>query len=131
VGVLYRIDEAGGAVQFSGTWYNNRLAAHSGGTAKLAMDPGARASFTFTGTDCAWIAYRDEWSGIANVYIDGVLQGQVDTYASPSQVHASVYTKSGLPWGSHTLTIEATGMHSAASRGAWIWVDAVDYIGAQ
>ena len=36
-----------------------------------------------------------------------------------------------LAWGSHTITIEAAGRHSAASKGNWIWLDAIDYIGAQ
>jgi len=47
------------------------------------MDSGSRASLTFTGTGVSWILYRDEWSGIANVYLDGVLKSAVDTYASP------------------------------------------------
>src|SRR5437899_2776402 len=44
----------------------------------LAMDRGARVTFTFPGTALKWIGRRDAWSGIANVYIDGVLKAQVD-----------------------------------------------------
>jgi len=29
--------------------------------------------------------YRDEWSGIAQVYVDGALTATVDTYLSPAQ----------------------------------------------
>jgi len=32
----------------------------------------------FPGTALKWICRRDAWSGIANVYIDGVLKAQVD-----------------------------------------------------
>jgi len=48
------------------------------------MDGGARATATFSGSEVRWIGYRDEWSGIANVYLDGQLKGTVDTFASPA-----------------------------------------------
>jgi hypothetical protein len=37
-----------------------------------------RAAFTFNGTAVKWIGYKDAWSGIAKVYIDGVLKAQID-----------------------------------------------------
>src|SRR5581483_3180134 len=30
----------------------------------------------------------------------------------------------------HTIAVEATGTKSSKSQGAWIWVDAFDYVGA-
>jgi hypothetical protein len=110
------------AVSYSGSWYTNNSAGHSGGSAWLAMDAGARATFTFSGSAVSWIGYRDEWSGIANVYIDGQLRATVDTSASPSQFQSVLFAQSGLPQGSHLLTIEATG--NTSSGGSWIWIDA-------
>ena len=96
----------------------------------LTANAGARATFSFTGTGANWIAYRDEWSGIANVYLDGTLKGQVDTYATPSKPQAQMYSISGLASGSHTLAIEATGTKGATSGGAWVWVDAFEVASA-
>src|SRR5262249_5417539 len=45
---------------FSGDWYDNGLASHSGSSAKLTATEGARATFPFKGTGAKWIAYRDE-----------------------------------------------------------------------
>jgi hypothetical protein len=90
------------------------------------MDTGARATVTFTGTGAKWIGYRDQWSGIARVYVDGVLQATIDTYASPSQGQAVLYTAAGLTGGVHSLTIEVAGAHGAMSGGSWVWVDAFD-----
>ena len=73
-----------------------------------------------------WIGYRDQWSGIARVYVDGVLAATVDTYASPSQGQAVLYTAAGLSSGVHTLAIEVAGSRNAASGGNWVWVDAFD-----
>jgi hypothetical protein len=121
-----RFEQDSAAVVYTGTWSANTMSAHSGGSAVLAMDAGARASFAFTGTSVSWIAYRDEWSGKANVYVDGILKSTIDTYATPAQAQAVTYSIGGLTAAAHTLIVESTGTKSAASGGAWVWVDAFD-----
>jgi hypothetical protein len=98
----------------------------SGGTAVLAMDIGSSATITFTGTGIRWIAYRDAWSGIASVYLDGVLQTAVDTYVPLDLPQTTGFDIGGLNSGQHTLTIAVTGRHNPLSGGSWIWVDAFD-----
>jgi hypothetical protein len=117
-------EEGDAAVTWTGSWSTNPLAANSGGTARLAMDAGATASFVFNGPRVSWIGLRDEWCGNADVSVDGVHQATVDTYSSPAQARAAIYTVSGLGPGQHTLTIQALGTHNPASAGAWVWVDA-------
>jgi len=114
-----------------GPWWPNNGAFNSGGSATLSMENQARVSFTFTGTAVSWIAYCDEWAGIARVYIDGSLKQSVDTYSSPHKAQSAVYSINGLAWGQHTITIEVTGTKNPNSRGSWIWVDAFDYVGSQ
>jgi len=126
-GRTYRVEQNGG-VHYSGAWFNNSNIVHSGGSARLAMDAGARASFTFTGNKVSWIGLRDEWSGIARVYIDGALKGEVDGYSAVTQTKTTLFT-SDVAWGRHTITIEAAGRRSGSSRGNWIWIDAFEYFG--
>lgn len=116
--------ESSPAIAYTGSWAANTQAIHNGGGARLAMEPGSGASFTFSGTSATWIGYRDEWSGIATIRVDGVILGTLDTYASPQQAQAVLYSISGLSSGPHTLTVEATGQRNASSAGSWIWVDA-------
>ncbi len=111
------------AANYSGHWFQQSGAAYSGGSVNLAVDTGARVDFAFNGTAVTWIGYRDEWSGIAQVMLDNVLQSTVDTYLTPSQAQSATYSLSGLSPGNHVLSIVATGTHSAASGGSWIWVD--------
>ena len=97
----------------------------SGGTAALAVDPNSSVTVTFNGTGITWIGYQDQWSGIANVYVDGSQQSpSVDTYAVFQIAQSSVYSIGGLSSGAHTLMIVVTGKHDAASAGSWVWVDA-------
>jgi hypothetical protein len=121
-----RVEQNGAGVTYTGQWITNGGSANSGGSAVLAGAAGSKANLAFNGTGVSWIAYRDEWSGIANVYVDGVLKAAVDTYSSPGKAQAVAYTVSGLASGSHTLTIEVTGTRNPSSAGAWVWVDAFD-----
>jgi len=123
-----RIEDHSPSIVFSGRWYTSTNAAHSGGTAVLAMDPGFRLSLDFRGTGVRWIGYRDEWSGLARVYVDGEARTTVDCYQLAPVARTVLYDVSGLPPGPHSLTIEVTGTRSANAKGAWIWVDALDVV---
>ena len=123
-----RIEETNPSIIYSGTWFSNASAVHSGGRAALSMDKGSRVVASFNGTGISWIGYRDEWSGVANVYVDGVEKTQIDTYLSPSRAQVTLYTITNLPAGPHTLTIEATGAQSESSKGSWVWLDAFDIV---
>jgi hypothetical protein len=123
-----RTEQNSPALTYTGTWLPNTSPVQSGGSAVLATNAGSRATISFKGTGITWIAYRDEWSGIARVYVDGVLKETVDTYLSPFQAQAAAYVIDGLVSGTHTLTIEATGTHSSGSSDSWIWVDAFDVV---
>jgi hypothetical protein len=90
------------------------------------VDAGARATFAFTGTSVSWVGYRDRWSGIARVSLDGVLAATVDTYAAVDQAQAVLFSRSGLAAGAHTLVVEVTGQRHPSSGGAWVWIDAFD-----
>lgn len=124
-----RIEQNNPASVYSGTWFSNVYPAHSGGSAALAVDPGSSVTISFTGTGISWIAYCDEWSGIAKVILDGKSETLVDTFASPAMAQATAFKVGNLPPGNHTLTIEVTGTRGTASGGSWIWVDAFDVIG--
>jgi hypothetical protein len=121
---VVRFEQSGSAQ--SGSWSTNNGASNSGGSAALSMDPGSSTSFTFVGTGISWIGYRDEWSGVARVYLDNVLAATVDTFASPATAQTVLYSVAGLPSGSHTLVLEATGGRNSRSGGSWVWVDAFD-----
>jgi len=122
-----RVEQNNPAVSYAGNWYLNNNPIMSGGTAALAVDADSSVTVTFNGKGITWIGYQDQWSGIANVYLDGSLQSPpLDTYAASQKAQSSVYSIGGLFPGAHTLMIVVTGKHDAASAGSWVWVDAFD-----
>ena len=123
-----RVEESHAALLYSGRWYSNASAVHSGARAALAMDATSSVTVAFDGTGIAWIGYRDEWAGMARIFIDGVLKTTVDTYLAPARARATLYSIGALPPGAHTLRIEATGTRNESSRGSWIWLDSFDIV---
>lgn len=123
-----RLEQGGSGMSQSGDWYAVKRGYCSGGAAISAMVMGESVTFTFTGSGMRWIGYKDEWAGIANVYLDGKFQASVDTYASPSVSQTPVWETSGLRPAAHTVTIVVQGTQNPSSRGSWVWVDAFDVI---
>jgi hypothetical protein len=120
------VEQNNAAVQYTGNWFTNSSVNHSGGSAALSL-AGSSATFSFSGSAARWIGFSDPWSGIASVYVDGVLKGTVDTYSAATRYQVVQYTTPDLPPGNHTLTIQTTGQHTSAAASAWIWVDAFEF----
>ena len=127
-----RVEQTSPSVSYNQTWDTTYSSIYSGGTSAIGWLQGDRVTFSFTGTSARWVGFNYWLGGIAKVYVDGVLQTEVDTfyfdaplYYQPQQVN---YTTPQLPNGPHTLTIEAAGTKSAKSNATWIWVDAFEYL---
>jgi hypothetical protein len=118
-----RAEPSSPAVVYNGNWYQNTNAIHSGGTAVLAMDVNSTATITFDGSGIQWVAFRDPWSGIAKVYIDGSLVQTVDTYSATQQNQSVIFDSGALTTGTHTMSVQVTGTKNAQSGGAWVWLD--------
>src|SRR5262249_34977666 len=98
----------------------------SAGSSAAAVDGGSTATFTFTGTAARWIGFKDPWSGIAKVYVDGALQAQIDTFSATQQAQVIAYTTPTLNSGTHTLMVQVTGTKNPSAQSSWIWVDAFE-----
>ncbi|MGE0453611.1 MAG: hypothetical protein AB7O37_13205 [Vicinamibacteria bacterium] len=115
-------------LEYRGTWHSNLSERHSGLSATQSTEPGATLELSFVGTGFRWIGFRDEWSGIAAVFVDGQFLTTVDTYASPAQYQAIVLERNDLPPGTHHLTLQVLDTRSGPSGGAWVWVDAIEVL---
>ena len=124
-----RYEETDASVKYGPGWVQrnpNDWVAWSGGTVMESVVPGARATFTFTGTSVTWIGYRSVDSGIARVFVDGVIVSEVDLFARRNESNARIFTVHGLADGAHTLTIEVTGLKNPESHFNLVLVDAFD-----
>jgi hypothetical protein len=126
-----RIEETGAGVSAAGAWAlrGTETAAFSGGSAGSSDAAGATLTLDFTGRAVSWLGLKCNACGIANVTLDGVAAGAVDT-AGPAApggaglASTPVFGASGLAAGSHRLVITVTGTTSTGA--AHVIVDAFD-----
>jgi hypothetical protein len=123
-------------VRYIGNWYLNNSSRASGGSAVLAVDPGSTATVVFHGTGITWIGFRDQWSGLVKVFMDGRLQTTLDTSFLPFGDGAlddiwqrPIWQITDLPNGTHVFALEVLGKKGPNSSGAWVWIDAFRVIG--
>jgi hypothetical protein len=102
-----RTEQSSTAVKYSGTWttVSTTASSASGSSLRYTTSKGAYAYFTFTGSSIAWVAPRSTNRGYADVYIDGVLKGSVNLYATSYQAQRIVYAFNWASNGTHTIKV--------------------------
>ena len=121
-----RFEETDASIVYTSGWSPDAQGGLSGGTAAVTNAAGAQAMFTFTGTSVSWIGGRSIQTGIAQVFLDGTMVSQIDTFSKTAEVQVPMFTATGLANSSHTLMIQATGQKNAAATLPFIIVDAFD-----
>lgn len=94
---------------YTGTWTRAGFAPASSGFVKYSATAGDRVTFTFTGTEAAWIGSRATNRGQARVYVDGVYSQTVDLHSASTVAQAIAFRAAWATSGTHTITIEVVG----------------------
>jgi hypothetical protein len=105
-------------------WRKVAVTAAKGGSYLTENRRGAYATWTFSGTSFgAWLVAGPTF-GYAKVYVDGVLKGTFNQYASAARF-TSVRVIKGLAAGTHKVKVVVTGTKgSKLAKGAYVGVDA-------
>lgn len=96
-------------IGWTGTWGTAKHTAYQGNTVRWSQQPGATATFTFTGRSVAWIGPKGPTRGQAKVWVDGKYVKTIDLYASSFRAVATVFTRSWSSVAKHTLRVEVVG----------------------
>ena len=112
--------EGSSNVSWSSGWSSASLDSYIGGKVRWSRTTNATAVFKFTGTNIAVVGPVGPTRGKAKVYLDGVYQGTVDTYASSFASRRVLYAAS-VPSGTHRLTVKVVGTagHPVVAIDAW------------
>lgn len=121
-----RYEEYEKSITYSGMWtMDNEARVWSEGVTATSNQPGATATFSFTGTSVSWIGCeKGSAGGVADVYIDGVLvkQGIRLTQTYPVEGYQmTVFRADGLTNGAHTIMVQVMN-----TDGSYVVVDAFD-----
>jgi len=121
-------DDSSPAVSYHGSWttstWQSLATDYFDGTQHFSSTPGDSASFTFTGSSIEWIGSTNNNHGYADVSIDGGPPATVDGYSPDWVKQVTLFKRTGLTSGQHTITITLTGSKNASSAGTYQDVDA-------
>jgi hypothetical protein len=100
-----RIDDDDTAISYTGSWTanGNRGLGDYEDAVHATQTNGDTASLTFTGTGVSVIGEKNTDQGQAEIFIDGISEGLIDTSATTRQTQAVIYSTGGLSAGSHTV----------------------------
>jgi hypothetical protein len=123
-----RYEDNSSAISYSAGWTQILDQGSSAGHYRRSAQPGATASFAFTGSGGAigWSALRGPSAGRADVALDGVFVATVDLYAP--QVERGFIAGFAVPPDRHTLRITVRGDANPAATGADVTVDYFDVV---
>lgn len=96
------------AVRYAGTWARHRSSVYLGGVVKSSHSAGATATYTFTGSQVAWIAVRGPTRGKARVSIDGRTVTTVSLDNPTRLPRQTVFTYAWKRAGRHRITIHVS-----------------------
>jgi hypothetical protein len=94
---------------YTSGWTRSAWQPASDGYVSVSSATGASATFSFTGTNVAWVATKSSNRGQADVYVDNAYVKTVDLYSAGTTAQFVAYTGSWSQSGSHTLTIKVHG----------------------
>jgi GH25 family lysozyme M1 (1,4-beta-N-acetylmuramidase) len=101
--------QSSSAAIYRGSWSTVSSTAYSGGSQRTSPAAGASVTFTVAGSSVAWIGTRGPGHGAAQVWLDGVYVGTVNTYASTYRYRTVLFAHD---WGwnsTHSVRIVVVG----------------------
>lgn len=109
-----------------GTWYGADWT--DDGTTYRTNVSGSEMALTFDGTSIQWLGTKGPDRGVAEVYVDGVKDGEVDCHSATLQGQQVLYNRQHRLWpGQHTLRIKVKEDKNPASSDHYVDVDSFKY----
>lgn len=115
------VEQSSSAVR--SVWDDDDSGSASGGSYHSSKTTGARATFSFTGTNVTLRGRRSTNGGYADIYIDGVKKVKRSFYNASAQ-YFDAYSITGLTNAPHKLEVRVLGTKPAASSDEWVFIDA-------
>ena len=102
-------NENSSAIAYKGAWSIAESSAYVAGRERYSRAEGAKATFSFMGSQVAWVAAIGPSRGRARVYVDGVLIQTVNLNAASTLTRRIVFTRSWSSAGAHKVKVVVLG----------------------
>ena len=76
---------------------------------KYSQNKGDYVELSFIGNKVRFYSHTNAWRGKANIYIDNIKVGTIDTYSQEEIIDVLVYESEELKYGEHIIKVEVLG----------------------
>lgn len=90
---------------------------------------GETMEFAFEGTGVALLGMTDKDSGMAEIWIDGVSYGEIDTFSGDARYRRCLFCAYQLADGRHTLRLRVCGRGNSDAGNCLIRIESVEILG--
>lgn len=118
---LTTYDDMNSVFIYTGTWENMTISGSYNGTLKISKSPGQSVTMTFTGTSVSIIYAKDTILATMNVYVNGILAGQINQQAASRQLQQVWTLPVNLQRGTYTLKL----VNAGTNTNSYVSFDAV------
>jgi len=119
----FTVDDNDQAVTYSAGWKKWKGNPCYLRTEHYSDQPGATATFTFTGSKAIFYGLKRHDLGITEIFVDGRLTQKLDLYQEQGE-YTKLYETDELPLGEHRIEVKVQGQKNDASRGCYVIIDA-------
>ncbi|KAK0483955.1 copper radical oxidase [Armillaria novae-zelandiae] len=117
-------DSSSPLVLYRGHWTESYHSDYYRGSIRTTKDQDAEVTFPFTGTGIEWFGNTDMHHGVHNVYLDGIIVQQVDSWSDVPRKGQRIFCLFGLKPGKHILKIKNTAEELHPSSRSVMDIDA-------
>ena len=121
-----------GDAAFTEHWDRVASSASSGGSYDVSSLAGTTTSLAFTGTRVSIVGVQARAGGYADVYVDNrLVTSNLSFYSSTSRYQRTLWSRSGLPSGAHTLKVAVKGTRYRSATGTQVLLDRFEVDGTR
>ncbi|MDT8858824.1 CotH kinase family protein [Alkalihalobacillus sp. MEB130] len=113
---------------YTGAWQQSRIDDHRDQLAIYSNETESDVTFTFEGTGFIWFGYSSTTQGLAEVYVNGELVAEVDTFNRSAIFQNKLFELTGLNYGEHTVTISVKGESRPEATNNRVHIDGVQIL---
>ena len=115
-------------IRYSGRWTSRHLTGFTNGDGHVARKAGSRMSFVFHARQARICGLTSPGSGRAQVYVDGKLRANLDTYSTSWRTRQILFDTGVLASGKHRVELRVTGEKSVLSSDSAIALDSLEIV---
>ncbi len=104
-----RFQDSASTVHYTGAWSKSTTSSASGGSTHATGTPGRKVMITLTAWDVGLIVTRTSSSGMAEVWIDGVLASTINLRSSSTKYRQLLWKQHFATLASHVIELRAIG----------------------